>query len=338
MIRKNFKAMLFISFVIPFSVLLTPMTSSSHALRVERQIVLKENQIQNQPDEKERLHSLSAFKSPSTLQAEFVNPNFPNYQQAFVNVSFDIVVRLSARDFDYTQVNGTIAFDPHLLGADPWVVLVDEPSNPRTRFIGNITAGENKTITWKAIPIRYDAQQKNRLVRFNATGLMNGQIPRSVTIPGHLIEIQRPIMIVEGPYPIEKHDNASYELKYKKSKHLTLNITSSINSTFNLTGVHVNIVTDSRLEADFNSTEIETLAPGEFYLYNFSIESVKKDEAESILEIQVASNVTPTVTLVLIISVLKQEDEGFGFPALEALFIFIGAFLVISYSKKRKHK
>ncbi|MFQ5981542.1 MAG: hypothetical protein ACE5OZ_25645 [Candidatus Heimdallarchaeota archaeon] len=334
--RKNLKSMLFISFVIPFSVLLTPMTYSSHTFAFERQIVLKENRIQNQPDENERPKSLSAFKSPSTLQAEFINPNFPNYQQAFVNVSFDVKVHLSASDFNYTQVNGTITFDPHLQGVDPWVKLVDAANNPRTRFIGNVTAGENKTITWRAIPIRYDAQQKNRLVRFNATGLMNGQIPRSVTIPGHLIEIQHPIMIVEGPYPIEEHDNASYELKYKRSKHIMLNITSSINSTFNLTGVHVNIVTDSRLEADFSSAEIETLEPGEFYLYNFSIESVKKDEAESILEIQVASNVTPTVTFVLIISVLKQEDEGFGFPALEALIIFFGAFLFIGYSKKRK--
>lgn len=338
MIRKKLKSMLFISFVIPFSILLVPMTYSSHSLSLEHQIILKENRIQNQAGEREYSNSPSTLKSPSTLEAEFINPNFPNYQQAFVNVSFDITVRLAVSDFNYTQINGTIAFDPQFPAADPWVILVDEASNPKTKFIGNITAGENTTITWKAIPIRWDVVQKNRLVRFNATGLMNGQIPRSVIIPVYLVEVQHPIMIVEGPYPIEEHDNVSYELKYEKSKSLTLNITSSINSTFNLTGVHVNIITESRLEADNSSAGIiNILEPGEYYLYNFSIKSKSKKGAESILLIEVGSNVTPTITLVLIVSLLKQDDSGlFGFPALEALFIFLGAFVFISYSRKRK--
>ncbi|MHA2497241.1 MAG: hypothetical protein ACXAEI_17350, partial [Candidatus Hodarchaeales archaeon] len=235
-----------------------------------------------------------------------------------------------------TQVNGTLVIDPQLQGADPSVVLANDSTNPATKFIGNVTVGEYTSITWKAIPIRFNPSQKNRLLRFNATGLMNGQIPRSVITPPYLIEVEFPIMIVDGPFPAEDHDDVDYELKHKKKKQLMLNITSSINGTHDLTAVRVRVANDSHLKTNYSALEIEPLAPGDYYLYNFTIESKSKDAAEFVLEIEVMSNVTPTYKLELVISVLEVEDEGFGFDTTSTLLILIGTFVLITLYRKRK--
>ncbi len=336
MTRYERKKVVFLSLVLSMSILLLPMTHSAQSLSSKRQAVCSDMQIQEDICKENQLSLLARTTAPASLVAEFINPNYPNYQQTFVNVTFEVTVRLTARDFDYTQVNGTLAIDPQLQGGDPSVVLANDSNNTPTKFIGNVTVGEYTSITWKAIPIRFNPAQKNRLLRFNATGLMNGQIPRSVITPPYLIEVEFPIMIVDGPFPAEDHDDIDYELKHKKKKQLMLNITSSINGTHDLTGVRVRVANDSHLKTNYSASEIAPLAPGEYYLYNFTIESVSKDAAEFVLEIEVMSNVTPTYKLELVISVLEAEDEGFGFDTTSALLIFLGAFILVGLYKRRK--
>ncbi|MFW9914923.1 MAG: hypothetical protein ACFFGZ_04865 [Candidatus Thorarchaeota archaeon] len=336
MTRNERKKVVLLSLLLSMSTLLLPMTHSAQSLNSEGQTVCSDMQIQEEIGKRDQLGTLARTSAPASLVAEFVNPNYPNYQQAFVNVTFEVTVRLTARDFDYTQVNGTLAIDPQLQGKDPSVVLANDSGNTPTKFIGNVTVGEYTSITWKAIPIRFNPSEKNRLLRFNATGLMNGQIPRSVITPPYLIEVEFPIMIVDGPFPAEEHDDVDYELQYKKKKELMLNITSSINGTHDLTGVRVRVANDSRLKTNYSASEIAPLASGEYYLYNFTIESVSKDAAEFVLEIEVISNVTPTYKLELVISVLKAKDEGFGFDTTSALLLFLGAFVLVALYKRRK--
>ncbi|MFX0115180.1 MAG: hypothetical protein ACFFB3_11585 [Candidatus Hodarchaeota archaeon] len=336
MISNKPRPVLVILLVLAWSMLLFPAIASFRATSLEHDIAFADVRTPQQSNSQTQLASSSKTTSPATLDAEFVNPNYPNYMQAFVNVSFAIRVRLRAIDFNYTRVNATITLDP--LQEDPVLTLVDtsiRPENIATKFIGNITAGENKTITWYAIPVRYDAIEAIRLARFNATGLMNDQIPR-LLFKTDLIEVHQPLMNVEGPFPLEEHDMVDYELDYGESKTLMLNITSSINSTCNLTGLRVTVTTDEYVEASYFSAELNPLAPGEFYIYNFTIKSISKKAAKSMLTIEIASTVTPLFTLELTIGVLEApEDEGFGFSPVGSVMMLSSAFITIILLKRR---
>jgi hypothetical protein len=146
-------------------------------------------------------------------------------------------------------------------------------------------------------------------------------------------------MIVEGPFPIEEHENADYKLKYQETKDLMLNISSSINGTYNLTGVRVAMTEDFRLAANYSASEIGVLAPGEFYLYNFTVSVATKEKADIalVLGIDVMSTVTPTYRIDVRITVLKyEESEDSGFSQVDVLLIFFGVLFLTRISQRRK--
>lgn len=276
--------------------------------------------------------------SPATLDIELINPDYPNFRQAFVNVPFDLTVQFTATGFNYTQLNATIAFDPYSEGL-PRVALADDPisgANTATKAVGSVTTEIGKNITWKAIPVRYDGNLSQ--VEITATGLQDGLF-RKVVTHFDVIEIHFPKMIVEGPFPSEEHEDADYKLKYKKTKELMLNISSSINGTYNLTGVRVAISDDFRLPANYSTSEIGVLAPGEFYLYNFTVTAVSKENEDLALTItiDVMSAVTPTYRIELSITVLKyEESEDSGFSQVDVLLIFFGVPFLSKISQRRR--
>lgn len=330
--------------------LLLIFTSLGAILPVQKSYSLENSQIEDQrtthnlqsqtegPNSKRQSLVPSKSSSPATLDVEFINPDYPNFLQAFVNVPFDLTVHFTATGFNYTQVNATIAFDPYSEGL-PRVALANEPisgANTATKVVGNITTEIGKSVTWKAIPVRYDGNLSQ--VEITATGFQNGLFRKSVT-RFDVIEIHFPKMIVEGPFPIEEHENADYKLKYQKTKELMLNISSSINGTYNLTGVRVAITEDFRLAANYSASEIGVLAPGEFYLYNFTVTVASKEKADIalVLTIDVMSNVTPTYRIDLRITVLKyEESEDSGFSQFDVLLIFFGVLFLTRISQRRK--
>ena len=187
-------------------------------------------------------------KMPTSLSVEFDDPFYPNHTEVFVNITFTIKVKITAAYFNYTNVKATLTLDAS--PTEQHLFFINETSNQiinntrsLTKTLGNLTTTENGTLTWKAIPLRYDPTEYIRLIRVNATGMRAGIVSINTPLKYLNVDINQPILSVTGP-TVDNEGPIAFILKNEEAKVLKINITSLGN--YPLQKIEINVIYDEK--------------------------------------------------------------------------------------------
>ncbi|MFX1514187.1 MAG: hypothetical protein ACFFCQ_16540 [Promethearchaeota archaeon] len=283
----------------------------------------------------------SNVRSPTILTIEFDDPYYPNHTQVFVNMTFTIKVKFSASLFNYTDVEATLTLDAS--PTDQNLFFVNETDNTVindtrsvTKTLGSLTTKTNKTLSWKAIPYYYNPTEFSRLVRVNATGLRSGIVAIKTPMKYLNVDINYPILSIEGP-KVEYAGEIAYFIKYKETKTLQMNITSSGN--YPLKNLKINITSDDALQVETTSAIIvASLDPSSSFIFNFTIKAISKEKVNSTLIIEISSDVTPVQRTELKITALKAPEKGLiSINYFDTIGIILASFLLLGLRRRGKN-